>query len=332
MEGMQTETARQTGKNIDPSDFSHTPVLLNECIGLLNIKPDGFYVDGTVGGAGHASEILRHLGEGGMLLGIDRDEEALRAACERLSGVDTKARFELKHGTFSGIREFCEGRRPDGILLDLGVSSHQLDEPERGFSYRFDSPLDMRMDQSSGKSAYDVVNGYSQAELTAILRIYGEERYAAKIAAAIVRARTHEAVRTTMQLSDIVRSAVPGSYLKGEGHPAKRTFQAIRIEVNDELEELRKVLDSAIGILNGGGRLVIITFHSLEDRIVKNKFKEAQDPCTCPPYFPVCVCGKKPLGRVITPHPVTGSEAEIAKNNRAHSAKVRAFERTGEAE
>ena len=230
------------------------------------------------------------------------------------------------------MEEFCEGRGPDGILLDLGVSSHQLDEPERGFSYRFDGPLDMRMDRTAGKSAYDVVNGYTQAELTRIIREYGEERYAAKIAAGIIRARARGAINSTAQLSDIVRSSVPGSYLKGEGHPAKRTFQAIRIEVNDELSELRAALDEAIRILTPGGRLVIITFHSLEDRLVKNKFKEAQNPCTCPPDFPVCVCGKKPLGHILTPHPVTGSEAELAENNRAHSAKVRAFERTGGAE
>ncbi|MBO4325878.1 MAG: 16S rRNA (cytosine(1402)-N(4))-methyltransferase RsmH [Clostridia bacterium] len=326
---MQAGQVGQTEKKTDPSDFTHTPVLLRECLGLLDVKPDGFYVDGTVGGAGHASEVLARLGEGGRLLGIDRDQEALEAAGRRLSAVKTPARFELRHGTFSRIKEFCEGERPDGILLDLGVSSHQLDEPERGFSYRFDGPLDMRMDKTAGKSAYDIVNGYTQAQLTMIIREYGEERYAAKIASAIVRARAREEIRTTLRLSEIVKAAVPASYLKGEGHPAKRTFQAIRIEVNDELSELRNALGAALEILAPGGRLVVITFHSLEDRIVKNKFKEAQNPCTCPPDFPVCVCGKKPLGRIVTPHPITGSEAELAENNRAHSAKVRAFERTG---
>ena len=307
--------------------FSHTPVLLRECLELLNVRPDGFYVDGTLGGGGHAAAVLRKLGQGGMLLGIDRDREALEAAGARLAGVVTEGRFELRHGNFSRMAEFCEGRRPDGILLDLGVSSHQLDVPERGFSYRFDAPLDMRMDRGAALTAYDVVNGYSEARLAAILKDYGEERYAGRIASGIARARAQAPVRTTLELAEIIRRSVPAKYLTGEGHPAKRSFQAIRIEVNDELGELSRTLDTAIEILNGAGRLVVITFHSLEDRIVKNKFREAQNPCTCPPDFPVCVCGKKPLGRTVTPHPVTGSESELADNNRAHSAKVRAFER-----
>ena len=313
--------------NTIPSAFYHRPVLLDECIELLNIKPDGFYVDGTVGGGGHSSEILKRLGPGGKLLGIDRDEEALAAAEKRLSETVTGGEFSLVHGNFSRMAEFCGGRRPDGILLDIGVSSYQLDNAERGFSYRFDAPLDMRMDTGAGKSAVDVVNGYSREELTRVIRDYGEERYASMIAAGIVRERARKPVETTGELAEIVKRSVPGKYLSGEGHPAKRTFQAIRIEVNDELGELEKAIGEAIELLNDGGRLVVITFHSLEDRIVKNRFREAQNPCTCPPDFPVCVCGKKPKGKILTPRPVTGSGAEIEENNRAHSAKVRAFER-----
>lgn len=312
--------------NQNPSDFYHVPVLLEECLELLRVKPDGFYVDGTVGGGGHSGAILEKLGPEGKLLGIDRDAEALEAADRRLSGAGSAGTYRLVHGNFSQMAEFCEGMSPDGILLDLGVSSYQLDNAGRGFSYRFDAPLDMRMDREAAKSAYDVVNGYTQSELAKILREYGEERYALQIAAGIVKARAQAPVKTTGELSEIVRRSVPGKYLKGEGHPAKRTFQAIRIEVNDELAELSAALDSALDLLADGGRLVVITFHSLEDRIVKNKFRQAQNPCTCPPGFPVCVCGKKPLGKIVTPHPVTGSDAEIEENNRAHSAKVRAFE------
>ena len=313
--------------NTIPSDFYHKPVLLSECIELLNIKPDGFYVDGTVGGGGHSAEILKRLGNSGKLLGIDRDNDALSFAGKRLSTVETVGSFSLVRGNFSRMAEYCGGRRPDGILLDIGVSSFQLDNADRGFSYRFDAPLDMRMDSTAGKSAKDVVNGYTLGELTKILREYGEERYASKIAAAILRERAKKPIETTGELAEIVKRSVPAKYLSGEGHPAKRTFQAIRIEVNDELGELETALDAAIDILNDGGRLVVITFHSLEDRLVKNKFREAQDPCTCPKDFPVCICGKKSKGKILTPHPLTGSEAEIEDNNRAHSAKVRAFER-----
>ncbi len=312
--------------------FSHKPVLLRECIELLRVKPDGFYVDGTVGGGGHSSEILRKLGSGGKLLGIDRDSEAIEAAGTKLSQIRTDGKFELRKGTFSNIADYCGERRPDGILLDIGVSSHQLDEAERGFSYKADAPLDMRMDRSCGITAADVVNGYPQEEIVRILREYGEERYAGRIAGAIAGRRRKAPIKTTLELAETVKSAVPAKYLSGEGHPAKRTFQAIRIEVNDELGELTKALDSAIEILGAEGRLVVITFHSLEDRIVKNRFRNAQFPCTCPPDFPVCVCGKKPKGRVVTPHPVTAGEDELKDNNRAHSAKVRAFEKYPDAQ
>jgi len=307
--------------------FSHTPVLLDECIELLNIRPEGLYVDGTLGGGGHSAEILKRLGPGGRLYGIDRDDDAIAAATERLTGLSTRAAFRVFKGNFTQMGEFCGGERPDGILLDLGVSSHQLDEAERGFSYRLDGPLDMRMDQSAGMSAKDVVNTYSEFELARVFREYGEERYANRIAAAICRERKKAEIAGTVELAELIKSAVPAKYLTGEGHPAKRVFQALRIEVNGELDDLKSVLDTAIELLNEGGRLVVITFHSLEDRIVKNKFRDAENPCTCPPDFPVCVCGKTPLGKVITRHPVTGSAEELAANNRAHSAKVRAFEK-----
>ena len=307
--------------------FSHTPVLFDECMELLNIKPDGFYIDGTLGGAGHAAGILERLGEGGMLLGIDRDSEAVAAGGAKLREVQTKGKFSVVKGNFADMAEFTEGRAPDGILLDIGVSSRQLDSAERGFSYRSDAPLDMRMDRDAEISAYDVVNGRSAEELARILREYGEERYAGMIAAGIVRAREKKPVETTFELAEIVKRSVPAKYLKGEGHPAKRTFQAIRIEVNGELDALKAALESAERILADRGRLVVITFHSLEDRIVKNKFKEWQNPCTCPPDFPVCVCGKRPRGTVVTPHPVSAKSAELETNNRAHSAKARAFEK-----
>lgn len=322
-------------------EFSHIPVLLNECLASLDIKPNGTYVDGTLGGAGHSSEILSRLKQDGLLIGIDQDQEAIKAAGEKLACVDTKGTYVVVKANFSTIREVVEKTAQqqrwqetnekkigvDGILLDLGVSSHQLDTPERGFSYRFDSPLDMRMDKEGGLTAAAVVNEYSEKELTKILRDYSEEKWAAKIAATIVQKRAKKPIETTFELVEIIKAAIPAKARIEGGHPAKRTFQAIRIEVNQELEVLKQAIDAAIDILNDGGRLCIITFHSLEDRIVKNKFREAMNPCTCPPDFPICVCGKKSKGKVITSKPITATPEELAINNRSHSAKLRVFEK-----
>ena len=305
------------------SDFYHISVLLQECIDGLNIKPDGIYVDGTLGGAGHSRQIVRRL-DSGLLVGIDRDPVALKAAGERLAPFANNVK--LVHSNFCDMAEELEKlgiSGVDGILLDLGVSSPQLDDGARGFSYMADAPLDMRMNGEDSLSAYEVVNTWSQEELKRILYDYGEERYAPQIASAICRRRENAPIQTTLQLVDVIRSAMPPAALREKQHPAKRSFQAIRIAVNDELGSVEKAMRSAIPLLNKGGRLVIITFHSLEDRIVKNAMAEAAKGCTCPPGFPVCVCGKKPQVKLVTRKPIVSGEEELERNPRARSAKLR---------
>ena len=294
----------------------------------LAIRPDGIYVDGTLGGGGHSYHILERLTDGGRLIGIDQDTDAIAAASERLAKYSDSV--TIVHDNYEHIAEVLESLsipKVDGILLDLGVSSYQLDNPERGFSYRTDAPLDMRMDQGSALSAKDIVNTYPQEELTRILREYGEERCAARIAANIVREREKKPLETTGDLSRIIRASIPGKMREKGGNPDKRTFQAIRIACNRELDVLRDSLDQMIDLLNPGGRLCVITFHSLEDRIVKNAFKRNENPCTCPPEFPVCVCGKKPKGRVVTRKAIAPSAQELEVNRRSASAKLRVFER-----
>lgn len=309
-------------------EFTHKPVLLCETIDGLNIRPDGIYVDGTLGGAGHSYHICERLGEGGRLIGIDQDEDAVRAASARLEAFGDKV--TIVRDNYSNIKNvlFNLGiQRVDGILLDIGVSSYQLDTPERGFSYKEDAPLDMRMDRRGSMTAEDIVNDYSEEELCRVIRDYGEERFAGSIARRIVRERQKERIVTTGQLAEIIKAAIPMKARAVGGHPAKRTFQAIRIELNRELEVLEDSIDSMIELLNDGGRLCIITFHSLEDRIVKNRFRNNEHPCTCPPDFPVCVCGKRPNGTVITRKPIVPSEKELEDNKRAKSSKLRIFER-----
>lgn len=309
------------------SQFHHISVLLQECLDGLNIKPDGIYVDGTLGGAGHSSEIAQRLTTG-RLIGIDRDPVALRAAAERLEPY--RDRVTLVHSNFCEMKQVLadlEIPGVDGILLDLGVSSPQLDDGQRGFSYMADAPLDMRMNNNDSLDAYTVVNTWSQEELKRILYTYGEERYAPQIASAICRKREDNPISTTFELVDIIRSAMPPMALREKQHPAKRSFQAIRIAVNDELGAVETIMNDAAGLLNPGGRLAIITFHSLEDRIVKLGMNEWAKGCTCPPNFPVCVCGKKPLVRVINRKPVTASETELEENPRSRSAKLRVCEK-----
>ena len=294
----------------------------------LAIRPDGIYVDGTLGGGGHSYHILERLTDGGRLIGIDQDTDAIAAASERLAKYGDSV--TIVHDNYEHIAEVLESLsipKVDGILLDLGVSSYQLDNPERGFSYRTDAPLDMRMDQGSALSAKDIVNTYPQEELTRILREYGEERCAARIAANIVREREKKPLETTGDLSRIIRASIPGKMREKGGNPDKRTFQAIRIACNRELDVLRDSLDQMIDLLNPGGRLCVITFHSLEDRIVKNAFKRNENPCTCPPEFPVCVCGKKTQGRAVTRKAIAPSAQELEVNRRSASAKLRVFER-----
>ena len=308
-------------------EFHHVSVLLNECIEGLNIKENGIYVDGTLGGAGHSSEIVKRL-KTGRLIGIDQDKDAINAATKRLEPY--KDRVTLVHDNFSNVKAVFAQlgiEKADGFLLDIGVSSHQLDEAERGFSYMQDAPLDMRMNGESDFSAYNVVNEYSEEELNNVIFKYGEERWAKRIAQFIVEARKQKPIETTFELVDIIKKAVPKGARKDGPHPAKRTFQAIRIEVNGELEILEKTIDDMTELLNPGGRLCIITFHSLEDRIVKNAFRKQENPCTCPPEFPVCVCGKKPLAKVITRKPILPSEEELEENHRSRSAKLRILER-----
>ncbi len=308
-------------------EFYHVSVLLDKCLDGLDIKPDGIYVDGTLGGAGHSCQIAKRLTTG-RLIGIDRDPVALAAAEERLAPY--KDRVTLVHGNFCEIRSILqqlEIQGVDGILLDLGVSSPQLDDGSRGFSYMADAPLDMRMNSQDSLTAETVVNRWPQEELRRILYAYGEERYAPQIAAAICRRREEKPIKTTLELVDVIRSAMPASALREKQHPAKRSFQAIRIAVNDELGAVEQVMQDAIPALNQGGRLAIITFHSLEDRIVKLGMAEAAKGCTCPPSFPVCVCGKKPKVKLITKKPVVASEEELQMNPRSRSAKLRVCEK-----
>ena len=309
------------------TEFHHVSVLLDACMEGLNIRPDGIYVDGTLGGAGHSGQIARRLTTG-RLIGIDRDPVALKAAGERLAPYAD--RVTLVHSNFSriaGVLTELGIEKVDGILLDLGVSSPQLDDGERGFSYMADAPLDMRMDSGDSLSAHTVVNTWSYEELRRILYTYGEERYAPQIASAICRRREEAPIQTTLELVDIIRSAMPPAALREKQHPAKRSFQAIRIAVNDELGAVEKVMAEAIPCLNSGGRLAVITFHSLEDRIVKSAMAEAARGCTCPPSFPVCVCGKKPLVRLISKKPIVASAEELDRNPRARSAKLRICEK-----
>ena len=309
------------------SEFHHVSVLLDECIDALAIKPEGIYVDGTLGGAGHSGQIVRRLTTG-TLIGIDRDPVALKAAGERLAPFGD--RVKLVHSNFSDVGQVLQQLEltgMDGMLMDLGVSSPQLDDGARGFSYMADAPLDMRMNNEDPFDAAQLVNTWSQAELKRILYDYGEERYAPQIAAAICRRREERPIETTLELVDIIRSAMPPAALREKQHPAKRSFQAIRIAVNDELGSVEKVMKDAIALLNPGGRLAVITFHSLEDRIVKNAMAEAAKGCTCPPSFPVCVCGKKPLVKLISRKPILASEEELERNPRSRSAKLRICEK-----
>ena len=309
------------------TEFHHVSVLLEECIDGLNIKPDGIYVDGTLGGAGHSSRIAAKLTTG-RLIGIDRDEIALDAAARRLEPY--KDRVTLVHSNFCEIASVLKHLRidgVDGILLDLGVSSPQLDDGSRGFSYMADAPLDMRMDNTDPLTAATVVNTWPYEELKRILYDYGEERYAPQIASAICRKREQKPIATTLELVDVIRSAMPPAALREKQHPAKRSFQAIRIAVNDELGAVEKVMRDAVPCLNPGGRLAVITFHSLEDRIVKNAMAEAAKGCTCPPNFPVCVCGKKPKVRIVTRKPIVSGDEELEVNPRARSAKLRICEK-----
>ncbi|HIY04140.1 MAG TPA: 16S rRNA (cytosine(1402)-N(4))-methyltransferase RsmH [Candidatus Anaerotignum merdipullorum] len=307
-------------------EFHHISVLLQECMDGLCIQPEGIYVDGTMGGGGHSLEIAKRL-NGGRLICIDQDENAHAAAKERLRNELDKITFVRDNfGNIGAILDNLGIEKIDGMLLDIGVSSHQLDEAERGFSYQQDAPLDMRMDTSKPFSAYDVVNTYSEEELNRIFFTYGEERWAKRIAQFIVAERAQHPIMTTGELVDIIKKAVPKGARKDGPHPAKRTFQAIRIEVNGELDVLERAIAQASARLKPGGRLCIITFHSLEDRIVKEAFRKQENPCTCPPQFPVCVCGKKPTGRIITRKPIVPSKEELAVNHRSRSAKLRILE------
>ena len=309
--------------------FEHKSVLLYETIDSLNVKPDGIYVDGTLGGGGHALEVCRRLGEYGRLIGIDQDADAIAAASERLR--DYEDRVTIVRSNYEEIQSVLKDlgiEKADGIYLDLGVSSYQLDTPERGFTYREDdAPLDMRMDQRNTQTAADIVNTYSEFDLYRIIRDYGEDKFAKNIAKHILRARETKRIETTGELTEIIKEAVPAKVRAVGGHPSKKTFQAIRIELNQELEVLNNSIDTMIDLLKPGGRLAVITFHSLEDRIVKIRFRNNENPCTCPPDFPVCVCGKVSKGRVITRKPVVPSEEEIEGNKRSKSSKLRVFER-----
>ncbi len=309
-------------------EFSHYSVLLNETIDNLNIKPDGTYLDGTLGGGGHAYHVCERLTQSGRFYGIDQDDAAIVAAGKRLEVFGDKVniiRTNYYHAKSALAERGVYG--VDGIVLDLGVSSYQLDNAERGFSYKYDTPLDMRMDLRQSLTAREIVNEYPEMELFRIIRDYGEDNFAKNIAKHIVKARADKPIETTGELSEIIKAAIPAKVRATGGHPSKRTFQAIRIECNKELEVLKNSLDDLIELLNPGGRLCIITFHSLEDRIVKSAFKKAENPCTCPSDFPVCVCGKKPLGKVITRKPILPTELELEENTRSKSAKLRVFEK-----
>ncbi len=309
-------------------EFKHVSVLLEETINGLDIKPDGIYVDGTLGGGGHAYEVCKQLGENGRFIGIDQDEAAIAAASERLSEFKDKVTIIRSNYCDMKLRLQEIGiDKVDGIVLDLGVSSYQLDNAERGFSYRVDVPLDMRMDTRQTTTAKDIVNDYTEMELYRIIRDYGEDKFAKNIAKHIVLARSEKEIETTGELIEIIRRAIPMKFQKTSGHPAKRTFQAIRIELNRELDVLRDSLDSMIDLLNENGRICIITFHSLEDRIVKNIYRTNENPCICPPNFPVCMCGMKSKGKVVSRKPVLPSAEELEHNSRSKSAKLRIFEK-----
>ncbi|MGL5150776.1 MAG: 16S rRNA (cytosine(1402)-N(4))-methyltransferase RsmH [Clostridium sp.] len=308
-------------------EFKHVSVLLNECLDGLAIKEDGIYVDCTLGGAGHSTQIVKRLGENGRLIGIDQDKDALKAAGERLKEFNN---VTLVHSNFYRIDEILtelDIPKVDGILMDLGVSSYQLDTGERGFSYMQDAPLDMRMNRENSFSAHNVVNEYSEFELYRIIRDYGEEKFAKRIANFIVNRREEKEIESTLELVEIIKNAIPAKARREGPHPAKRTFQAIRIEVNSELSILNQTIEDGIKRLSKGGRMAIITFHSLEDRIVKQKFRELQDPCTCPREFPMCICGKVSLGKTTTRKPIDPTEEEVLENPRSRSAKLRVFER-----
>ena len=314
-------------------EFSHKSILLNEVIESLNIKADGIYADGTLGGGGHSFEIASRLSDKGRLIGIDQDEAAIKAAGERLQEFTNKGIVTIVRDNYRNIKNVLNGlgiEGVDGILLDLGVSSYQFDEGDRGFSYRYDAPLDMRMDQRSDLSAKEIVNEYSESDIYRILRDYGEEKFAKNIAKHIVQAREIKPIETTFELNEIIKASIPAKLRAGKGHPSKQTFQAIRIECNKELEVLKDALEDMISLLNPDGRLAIITFHSLEDRMVKNKFKDLANPCICPPQFPVCTCGRKPLGETLTRKPILPSEEEMEENPRSKSAKLRVFVRNKE--
>ncbi|MBO5292710.1 MAG: 16S rRNA (cytosine(1402)-N(4))-methyltransferase RsmH [Lachnospiraceae bacterium] len=309
-------------------EFKHTSVLLAETIDQLHIRPDGIYLDGTLGGGGHAYHVAEKLNEKGRLIGIDQDEAAIAAAGERLAPFGDRVTIVRNNYCNAGKALDDLGiRKVDGIVLDLGVSSYQLDTVERGFSYKYDTALDMRMDRRQSLTARDIVNGYSEMELFRIIRDYGEDQFAKNIAKHIVRVRSEKPIETTGELNEVIKAAIPAKMRASGGHPSKRTFQAIRIECNRELDVLKNSLDMMIDLLNPGGRLCIITFHSLEDRIVKSSFKKNESPCTCPSDFPVCVCGKISKGKVITRKPILPGEEELAGNKRSKSAKLRVFEK-----
>ncbi len=321
---------RQNGEQME---FSHKSILLNEVINSLNIKADGIYADGTLGGGGHSYEIAKRLSDKGRLIGIDQDEAAIKAAGERLKEFTDKGIATIVRDNYRNIKAVLRElgvESVDGILLDLGVSSYQFDEADRGFSYRYDAPLDMRMDQRSQLSAKEIVNGYSEADLFRILRDYGEEKFAKNIAKHIVLARADKPIETTFELNEIIKESIPAKMRAGKGHPSKQTFQAIRIECNRELDVLKEALEDMISLLRPDGRLAIITFHSLEDRMVKNKFKDLTNPCICPPNFPVCTCNRKPLGETLTRKPILPGEEEMEENPRSKSAKLRVFVRNEE--
>jgi 16S rRNA (cytosine1402-N4)-methyltransferase len=308
-------------------EFKHISVLLNEVIEGLNIKENGIYVDCTLGGAGHSGEIIKRLSADGRLIGIDQDKDALKAAGEKLKEYENTT---YVHNNFTNIEEILNSLNiegVDGILMDLGVSSYQLDEGERGFSYMKDAPLDMRMNRDSEFTAYDVVNGYNEEQLSKVIRDFGEEKFARRIAKFIVDRRSANPINTTLQLVDIIKAAIPAKARREGPHPAKRTFQAIRIEVNKELDILDKAIEGAVNKLKSGGRVAVITFHSLEDRIIKIKFKELENPCNCPKEFPICICGKKPKVKIITRKPIDPSEEEVDENPRSRSAKLRIAEK-----
>ena len=308
-------------------DFSHKSVLLKETIEGLNVRKGKIYLDGTLGGAGHSYEILKKLDGTGLLIGIDQDEEALKAAREKLSDFKNVEFFNLNYIDFEKALDELGIDNIDGVLLDIGVSSYQFDNPERGFSYRFDAPLDMRMDQNLEISAKEIVNTYSEDEITRIIKDYGEEKWASRISKFIGQERKNKKIETTFELVEIIKNAIPINARRNGPHPAKRTFQALRIEVNKELDVLKKSIDKFVDRLKPGGRIAIITFHSLEDRIVKNSFKYLEKDCICPPSSPICTCDKKREIKIITRKPITASEEELKENNRAHSAKLRIAEK-----